>query len=349
MKKVLFALLAALSTAAAPSGDDLERALALVGAERFPEARRVLGTLLSRQPDDPRARLLAGIVHAHEGRVSEAIDVFDRLRREHPEMSEPWNNLAVLYAAEGRFDEARETLLVALERRPSAAGYANLADIYAKLARRAWRRSPELAAGSGARSPPNGGERAALSLPSIASGHSAPPGEASVPAAAAPAATASDPGVARPACIRAGGFDDRRVLAEVEGWMESHGAHVFGLRRERERRIESRRVYLPPLGSRAEADAKLREIRSRGVRDVAVIESGPLRNGISFGRYAVTENMRRRVAALERLGYRVRHRDDGKTIHAYYFEARTNEDPDGLRAAWARRFPERSFEPIDCR
>ena len=349
MKKVLFALLVALSTAAAPSDDDLGRALALAAEDRYPEARTVLDPLLARRPDHPRARLLDGILRVREGRMSEAIEVFDRLRRDHPEMSEPWNNLAVLYAAEGRFDEAREMLLVALDRRPSAVGYVNLDDIYGKLARHAGRRSRELAAQGGTRSPRNAEEGAALSFPRDPWGHSAASARVAEPDVASPAAGSGEPAAVRVACLRAGGFDDRRVLAEVEAWMESHGVEVFELRRERDRRIESRQVYLPPLESRAEAAAKLREIRARGVRDVAVIESGPLQNGISFGVFGVTENMRRRVATLESLGYRVRHRDDREAVQVYYFEARTSAELDGLRATWTERFPDRSFELVGCR
>ena len=270
--------------------------------------------------------------------MSEAIEVFDRLRRDHPEMSEPWSHLAVLYAAEGRFDEARETLLAALERRPSAAGYTNLGDLYGKL-------SGKLSGELARRADPRAGERTAPG-----SAHP-PPGEREG-AALSPAR--DDPGrpAAQAGCLRAGGFHDRRVLAEVEEWMESRGAEVFELRRVRDRRVGSRQVYLPPLGSRAEAAAKLREIRARGVRDVAIIKSGPLENGISFGVFGSPENVRRRVAALEQLGIPVRRRDDWVAVHVYYVEARAGRDPDGLLAAWPDRFPERVARagrlPLTC-
>ena len=338
MKKALFALwmLAAVhSNAATPFDDALERAVSLAAEERYTQARAVLAPLLERHADHPRARLLDGVLRAREGRVSEAIEVFDRLRRDHPEMSEPWNHLAVLYAAEGRFDEARETLLAALERRPSAAGYTNLGDLYGKL-------SGKLSGELARRADPRAGERTAPG-----SAHP-PPGEREG-AALSPAR--DDPGrpAAQAGCLRAGGFHDRRVLAEVEEWMESRGAEVFELRRVRDRRVGSRQVYLPPLGSRAEAAAKLREIRARGVRDVAIIKSGPLENGISFGVFGSPENVRRRVAALERLGIPVRRRDDWVAVHVYYVEARAGRDPDGLLAAWPDRFPERSLERVDCR
>ena len=240
-------------------------------------------------------------------------------------MSEPWNNLAVLYAAEGRIDEAREALLAALERRPSAIGYANLGEIHAKLARRAWRRSQELAA-EGAGGPASGGLVARSA-------------DASLPRAS------DDSPAEHPACLRGGGFEDRRVLAGVEEWLESRGGEVFALRRERYRTPGSFQVYLPPLADREAAVATLREIRDRGVRDIDVIRAGPLENGISFGVYRVAENTQRRVASLERLGYPVRTRKTGKVVHRYFLEARVAAHPDALRAAWKTRFPDWPLDP----
>ena len=147
MKKVLcaFGTLAAILSSAAALGDEtFERALSLASEKRYAEAREVLDPLLAREPGHPRARLLHGILRARAGRVSEAIDVFEALRRDHPDMSEPYNNLAVLYAVDGRLDDARTTLLAALERRRDAVAYANLGDVYTKLARRAYRQAREL-------------------------------------------------------------------------------------------------------------------------------------------------------------------------------------------------------------
>ena len=346
---VLWMLAVILSPAAATPDDALERASSLASAERYTEARALLDPLLERHADHPGVRLLDGILRAREGRVSEAIEIFERLRRDHPEMSEPWNNLAVLYAAEGRYDEARETLLGALERRPSVIGYGNLGDIYGKLARRPHAKARALAAQASGDVPPVAGEGAALSLP-----RDAPEG----PVTGSPSAESDDaPPADRPgdapsvpvACLRAGGFEDRRVLAEVEEWMESNGAEVTGLHRVRERRVGHWQAYLPPFENRGEAVARVRDIRARGVRDIAVIESGPFENGISFGTYRIAKYLHRRIAALERLGYPVRQREVRETVRIYYFDARTRGDPDFLRAAWNERFPDRSFERADCR
>ena len=351
MKKGLLALctLAAVLSAAAASIDEtLERVVALANEARIAEARKVLDPLLARDADHPRLRLLDGVLRAQEGRAREAIEVFDRLRRDHPEMSEPWNNLAVLYAAEGRIDEAREALLAALERRPSALGYANLGEIHAKLARRAWRRARELAAEGKAGQGPEGAGGPAVPPPQVSPEGPMSGGLAALPADASPARAPDDSRAAHPACLRGGGIEDRRVLAGVEEWLESRGAEVFALRRERHRNPGHFQVYLPPLADREAAAAKAREIRARGVRDIDVIRTGLHENGISFGVYRVEENTRRRVASLEQLGYPVRTRKTGKVVHRYFLEARSTAHPDALRADWEKRFPDWPLESVDC-
>ena len=351
MKKGLLALctLAAVLSAVAASIDEtLERVAALTAEDRLAEARGVLDPLLARDADHPRLRLLDGVLRAQEGRVREAIGVFDRLRRDHPEMSEPWNNLAVLYAAEGRIDEAREALLAALERRPSAAGHANLAEIHAKLARRAWERARELGVEGKAGRGPEGAGGPASPSPGDSPGGPASGGLAALSADPSPARAPGDSRAEHPACLRGGGIEDRRVLAGVEEWLESRGAEVFALQRERRHDPGHFQVYLPPLADREAAAARAREIRARGVRDLDVIRTRPHENGISFGVYRVEENARRRVASLERLGYPVRTRKTGKVVRRYFLEARSTAPLDALRADWEKRFPDRPLEPVDC-
>ena len=145
------AALLCFAAAAAASGEALERALSLAAEARYAEAREALDPILEREPRHPRARLLDGVLKARTGRVSDAINVFNALLRDHPDMFEPYNNLAVLYAVQGRLDEARETLLAALEHQPAAVVYANLGDVYADLARRAYLRARALEPGGEAR------------------------------------------------------------------------------------------------------------------------------------------------------------------------------------------------------
>ena len=62
-----------------------------------------------------------------------------QLTRDYPELAEPYNNLAVLHAASGHLEKAREALETALRLDP---GYAtareNLGDVYLRLAASAY-------------------------------------------------------------------------------------------------------------------------------------------------------------------------------------------------------------------
>ena len=346
----LGAMLATLLTPAAASGEALDRAISLASEERYGQARTVLDSVLARDPGHPLGRVLDGVLRAHEGRIGEAIEIFERLRRDHPDMPEPWNNLAVLYAAEGRFDEARETLATALARRPSAIGYANLGDIYSTLARHAHARARELGSDVNGGSATAEGSRLGLAMSAVpAAAAPADPPPAERPRAAEPPGAPPRAHERPGACLRAGGFEDGGDLPGVQAWLESQGAEVIGLRRVRHREVTRYQVYLPPLKDRAKAADKVREIRARGVRDVAVIPGGPLANGISLGVFRVTGNRNRRVAALERLGYRPLvqgPRGDGPSCPP---GAADGGGPRRIRAAWAKRFPEHTLEPVDCR
>ena len=339
----LAAMLAMLAAPAAASDEALERASVLASEERYREARAVLDPVLARDADHPRARLLDGVLRVHEGRVSEAIEIFDRLRRDHPDLPDVWNNLAVLYAATGRWHEARETLSAALEREPSAIGYVNLGDIYAHLARDAYGQARALGADMGTEPDTVAEPGRGLALPA------APAAAARAERAPAePAGAPAHPGERPVVCLVAGGFEARGNLSGAEEWLESRGAEVVELRLETHREVRSHQVYLPPLEDRAKAVARLRAIRAQGVNDVAVIRKGPLANAISLGIFAVEGNRDRRVAALERLGYRPLSRDRVELVQRFYLESRTAEDPEDIRAAWTERFPEHSLEPVDC-
>ena len=138
--RALFActvLATVVQTTPAFTQDMAEHVVSLLSQAKYSEARQAVEPLLRRDPDAPRLRLIDGILKAREDRTAEAIAILERLRDERPEMFEPYNNLAVLYAREGRLDAARDALLAALERRSDATSYANLGDIYRRLAERA--------------------------------------------------------------------------------------------------------------------------------------------------------------------------------------------------------------------
>lgn len=135
---------AAAPAVAAPV-DDLADIQALVKQGNLTQATERLNAVLAKNPKDARARFLRGVVLTEQKRPADAIRVFVALTEDYPELPEPYNNLAVLYAAQGQFDRARQMLESAIRTHPSyATAHENLGDIYAKMASEAYDRALQL-------------------------------------------------------------------------------------------------------------------------------------------------------------------------------------------------------------
>ncbi len=90
-------------------------------------------------------RFEKGVILTDSKRSAEAIDVFRRLAEDYPELAEPYNNLATLYAATGDYDGARTELEHALRANPNyGVAHENLGDVYAMLASRSYARAQAL-------------------------------------------------------------------------------------------------------------------------------------------------------------------------------------------------------------
>ena len=90
---------------------------------------------LAKNPKDAQARFLKGLILADQGKTNDAIAVFTGLTEDFPELPEPYNNLAVLYASQSKYDAAKNALEMAIRTHPSyATAHENLGDIYAKMA-----------------------------------------------------------------------------------------------------------------------------------------------------------------------------------------------------------------------
>jgi len=100
---------------------------------------------LANKPNDAQMRFLKGVILAESQRASEAITIFQKLVDDYPDLAEPYNNLAALYAAEGDYTRARITLEQAVRANPSyATAHENLGDVYAALASQSYARSQKL-------------------------------------------------------------------------------------------------------------------------------------------------------------------------------------------------------------
>ena len=92
-------------------------------------------TYLAKNPKDAQVRFLKGLILADQGKTNDAITLFTGLTEDYPELPEPYNNLAVLYASQSKYDAAKNALEQAIRTHPSyATAHENLGDIYAKMA-----------------------------------------------------------------------------------------------------------------------------------------------------------------------------------------------------------------------
>lgn len=139
----LVALLAAAPAAAQSS--ELQNANQLFKEGQFDRALERVEVHLKGNPRDARGRFLKGIILAEQRKPNDAIKVFTELTQEFPELPEPYNNLAVLYASQGQYEKARSALEMAIRTHPSyATAHENLGDIYAKLASQAYDKALQL-------------------------------------------------------------------------------------------------------------------------------------------------------------------------------------------------------------
>jgi tetratricopeptide (TPR) repeat protein len=134
-----------LSASVAAHADDIQDANKLFKQGQNSQALDKVNGVLATNPKDAQARFLKGLILTGQNKTAEAIKVFSALTEDYPELPEPYNNLAVLYASQGQYDKAKQSLEMAIRTHPSyATAHENLGDIYAKLASQAYDRALQL-------------------------------------------------------------------------------------------------------------------------------------------------------------------------------------------------------------
>ena len=250
--------LTALLGAGVAHAEDYSDIIQLLKTGKAAEALVKADQRLAANSRDPQLRFLRGVAQADSGKQGEAITTFTKLTEEYPELPEPYNNLAVLYANQNQLDKARTALEMAIRTNPSyATAHENLGDIYAKLASQAYNKAlqldatsansvkPKLAlirdlfsadaaskSGRTAAAAPAPAAVVATQRPAAAPAAAAPapvaptpaPAAAAAPApAAAPAAAAPAPAPA-PAPAAAGDSSTQAVTAAVQAWASAWAA-----------------------------------------------------------------------------------------------------------------------------
>jgi len=254
-RKPLSALLRLLVAAAALSmsaahADDYADVSRLMRAGQFAEAMTKVDQYLASKPRDPQMRFFKGVIQTETGKTNDAIATFTKITEDYPELPEPYNNMAVLYAGQSQFDKARAALEMAIRTNPSyATAHENLGDVYARLASQAYSKALQLDGGNAAVPPKlalirnlfsadakaqpqaaakpaagaqaSGQVTAAAPAPAPAPTPAAKPTPAPAPAVAAPAATPAPAAPPAPAPAVASPGAEKDVEAAVRSWAKA--------------------------------------------------------------------------------------------------------------------------------
>jgi tetratricopeptide (TPR) repeat protein len=145
MLALLVSPAALLLAGSALGADDLAEANKLVRQGQYAPAMDHVDAFLAANPRDAQGRFLKGIILTEQGKTADAIVVFQKLTEDYPELPEPYNNLAVLYASQGQYEKAKTALEMAIRTHPSyGTAHENLGDVYAKLASQAYSKALQL-------------------------------------------------------------------------------------------------------------------------------------------------------------------------------------------------------------
>jgi Flp pilus assembly protein TadD/ketosteroid isomerase-like protein len=140
--KVLLVLMCASFSAFA---DELKDISTLSDQGQQAAALERVNTYLAANPKDAQAMFMKGIILVESGKRDDAIKTFTDLTEKYPNLPEPYNNLAVLYADAGQYDKAKKALETAIKTHPSyATAHENLGDIYARMASEAYDKALQL-------------------------------------------------------------------------------------------------------------------------------------------------------------------------------------------------------------
>ncbi len=140
----LIGLIASLFCASA-FADDYDPVNRLLRDGQLQQAMVKAEAYLAQNPRDPQMRFLKALIQQDGGQRDAAIASYVALTQDYPELPEPYNNVAVLYAAHGDFEKARDALEMATRNsRSYATAHENLGDVYARLAEKSYRQALQL-------------------------------------------------------------------------------------------------------------------------------------------------------------------------------------------------------------
>lgn len=129
--------------------DDYDDVSKQIKSGNFVQALVHIDKALLTRPRDPQMRFYKGFVERETGQLEAATLTFISITEDYPELPEPYNNLAVIYALQNQLEKARAALEMALRNNPQyLTAHENLGDVYVRLAQESFAKGLKLDAGN---------------------------------------------------------------------------------------------------------------------------------------------------------------------------------------------------------
>jgi len=138
MNKIIIFLLFLPMIGLTDSKEDLTPILSLINEKPFIALEKIKKRLRA-SPDEPRLLFYKGVTETKLNQMDNAINTYNYLINKHPNLPEPYNNLAVIYAEKEELELAKKTLEKAIKTNSSySVAHVNLGDIYTRMATNAY-------------------------------------------------------------------------------------------------------------------------------------------------------------------------------------------------------------------
>ncbi len=148
-------------------------------------------------------------------------------------------------------------------------------------------------------------------------------------------------------CYTYGPIPDDKQSSLMSNWLSERGIE-YTERQTDEKGRQMFWVYLAPRGSRAKAEATLKDLKQKGVSDMHLIQSGNLLNAISLGLFSSQAAVNRRLNEIKAKGYQsvVVPYSGGKKVHWFDVSLVQNSDyVNDLFTGFPARF---KALPVNC-
>jgi len=127
------------------SKTNIEEIKLLLKNGKYDKAENLVNMSINNNFNDPELLFYKGIIETNLNKNNQAIDTFRDITERFPQLPEPFNNLAVLYAGKGQYRLAKEILEQAIKTNPSyLTAHINLGDIFTKMASEAYNKALEI-------------------------------------------------------------------------------------------------------------------------------------------------------------------------------------------------------------